>query len=142
MADWRNDAEYRELSAKMRQCIAAGDMLCYSATLKQAAETILKREGHHIDRMKFLMLAFYVDLSGVGDYPRIEEWLCNSISDAATNAGYSRYQIDELYMDVVRSDVTPSHIMTVSDSLYILQLCLSGKYPEAEEICKKLTGES
>ena len=47
--------------------------------------------------------------------------------------GYS-IQVKELYLDSVRSETTPRHIMTVSDSLYLMELSLADREYEVGAI--------
>ena len=49
-------------------------------------------------------------------------------------SGLEKHEIDELYLETVRRDTTPRHIMNVSDSLYVFNLCLTGRECEAKSI--------
>ena len=131
-----HDEEFKRLSALCRMHLKAGMLDWYAFDLKSMA-ALLGREGKHIDKLKVLMVAFYIDLSGVGMAPFIDDALVASLEEAAHQSGLNKHQIDELYLEAVRADTTPSHVMTVSDSRYILELSLSGRKDEADEI---LTG--
>ena len=66
--------------------------------------------------------------------PFIDDALVASLEEAARQSGLNKHQIDELYLETVKADTTPSHVMTVSDSRYILELSLSDRKDEADEI--------
>lgn len=133
-----NNDDFARVSAECRRHLKAGMLDWYAFDLKSMG-AILGREEKHTDKLKVLMLAFYIDLSGVSKKPFIDRALLASITNAALHSGLDKHQIDELYMDTVRSDVTPRHIMTVKDSLYLLELCLAGREIEAEELIAGLT---
>ena len=126
-----NNDEFARLSAECRRHLKAGMLDWYAFDLKSMG-ALLGNEGKYTDKLKVLMLAFYIDLSGVSQKPFIDRALLASITRAAVRSGLTKHQIDELYMDTVQSDTTPSHIMTVKDSLYLLELCLNGKETEAD----------
>lgn len=133
-----NNEDFARVSAECRRHLKAGMLDWYAFDLKSMG-AILGREEKHTDKLKVLMLAFYIDLSGVSKKPFIDRALLASITNAVLHSGLDKHQIDEQYMDTVRSDVTPGHIMTVKDSLYLFELCLAGREIEAEELLAGLT---
>lgn len=132
------DEEFKRLSALCRMHLKAGMLDWYAFDLKSMA-ALLGREGKHTDKLKVLMVAFYIDLSGVEMDPFIDDALVASLEEAANQSGLDKHQIDELYLETVRSDTTPSHVMTVSDSRYILELTLSGRKGEADGILARMS---
>lgn len=128
-----NNDEFTRLSAECRRHLKAGMLDWFAFDLKSMG-ALLGKEGKYTDKLKVLMLAFYIDLSGVSQKPFIDRALLASITRAAVRSGLDKHQIDELYMDTVRADTTPSHVMTVKDSLYLLELCLNGKEVEADNL--------
>ncbi len=42
--------------------------------------------------------------------------------------------MEELYTDTIRADTIPRPIMSVKDSLYVFEVCLDGRFDEADEI--------
>lgn len=128
-----NNEDFARVSAESRRHLKAGMLDWYAFDLKNMG-AILGKEGKYTDKLKVLMLAFYIDLSGASQEPFIDRALLASITKAAVRSGLDKHQIDELYMDTVRPDTTPGHIMTVKDSLYLLELCLAGRENEADDI--------
>lgn len=110
----------------------------FSCDLKIMGD-VLCREGKRADELKVLMLAFYIDLSGTSQKPFIDKASVGHIKSAVVQLKFDEHQIRELYMDTARADATPCHIMTVSDSLYLLELCISGRNTEANAILVGLT---
>lgn len=128
-----NNEEFARLSGECRRHLRAGMLDWFAFDLKEMG-ALLGKEGRYQDKLKVLMLAFYIDLSGACQPAFIDHSLTVSLTSAATESGLESYQIDELYMETVREDVTPRHVMTVKDSLYLLQLCIAGKREEAEKL--------
>ena len=135
MAPFYNE-EYRKLSRQGQEFLRSGKLQFYSDTLKQMAR-ILLAEGNRIDQMKVLMLAFYIDLSGVGIWPYVDEILAEELRKAIVETQIGIYQFRELYLETARDDVTPRHIMSVSDTLYLLENVLERKNDVVEEIISK-----
>lgn len=109
-----------------QQHLKSGALDWYSYDLKHMA-TLFDRVRRHTDKAKVLMLAFYIDLSGVKHPPFVDRAVICMMKKAVEKSGMDVHQFRELYMETVRSDVTPRHIMTVSDSLYLLELALAGR---------------
>ena len=57
---------------------------------------------------------------------------------AIEKSGMDEQQIRDLYLDSVRLDTTPRHIMSVEDSLKILEYSLAGNDKMAKELVKRL----
>lgn len=130
--------DFSELSADCRRHLKAGRLDLFSCDLKIMGD-VLCREGKRADELKVLMLAFYIDLSGTSQKPFIDKASVGHIKSAVVQLKFDEHQIRELYMDTARADATPCHIMTVSDSLYLLELCISGRNTEANAILVGLT---
>lgn len=133
-----NDKGFSELSSECRRHLKSGRLDLYAIDLKCMGD-ILGREDRHIDELKVLMLAFYIDLSGVHQQPFIDRELPKYIRSAVIRSELDAHQFRELYMETVRTDTTPSHVMTVNDSLYLLELCLSNREDAADGILAELT---
>ncbi len=130
-----NNEEFFRLSAECRRHLKAGMFDWFAFDLK-CMGALLGKEGKFKDKLKVLMLAFYIDLSGITQRPFIDRALLVPICRAADLSGLSRKEIEELYMDTVKKDATPRHIMTVKDSLHLFELCLEDKEIEAIELLK------
>lgn len=131
-----NNAEYTRLSRECQRHLRAGQLDWYSFDLKSMAK-ILSMEEKYVDKAKVLMVAFYVDLSGVGHCPFVDRAVVISLRSAIKKSGMDKYQVRELFLEAVRSDTTPRHIMLVSDALHIMELELSGNYVLANSILKR-----
>ena len=114
------DEEYRKLSRESREMMQKGNLPGYSAVLKKMSR-ILLAEGKRIDQVKVLMLAYYIDLSGVGAESHIDEKSVVEMQDAVVASQMDLGQFRGLYLDTVRTDVTPRHPMTVNDTLNMLE---------------------
>lgn len=121
-----NNAEYRVLSQGCQKHLRSGNLPGYSDDLKKMAGVLL-RENKYTDMVKVLMVAFYVDLCGIGCRSYVDPELKRRLRFAVERSGMDEYQVKRLYFDAVRPDTTPRHIMTVSDSLYLLELTLDGR---------------
>ena len=128
-----NNAEFTRLSRESQRHLRAGRLDWYSFDLKSMAN-VLDLEQKYIDKTKVLMVAFYVDLSGVGHPPFVDRAVVTSLKAAIRQSGMDEYQVKGLYLEEVRADTTPRHIMTVSDSLYIMELALSDREYEVGAI--------
>lgn len=117
---------FRRASWWSQKHLKTGDLDWYSYDMKHMAQ-LFDREQRYKDKAKVLMVAFYIDLSGVKHPPFVDRALICMMKSAIKKSGMDTYQLRELYLDVVRADVTPRHIMSVSDSLYLLELSLAGR---------------
>lgn len=94
----------------------------------------LQEEGHRVDELKALMLAFFFDLNGVDSGPAINRSTSKRAVEAFTASGINRHEMEELYIDTIRQDTVPRPVMSVKDSLYVFEICLKGKFEEADAI--------
>ena len=95
---------------------------------------ILKHEGRSIDELKVLILGFYIKLNCGETIPAIDRELVSSIRKAAAAAGASKYDVEELLLSTIHEDTAPRRNFTPRDSLYVLELCMSGDWEQAESI--------
>lgn len=123
MESEQNNCEFTRLSQECQRHLRAGMLDWYAFDLKSMA-ALYGRERKYVDKAKVLMVAFYIDLSGVCHPPFVDRAAICSLKAAIQKSGMDEYQVRGLYLDSVRSDTTPRHIMTVSDSLYLLELSL------------------
>lgn len=100
----------------------------------EEASLIFEEERRFFDELRALMLVFYIELSGASYTPFIDSLVLFRTENVALRLGFDSYQVGELYMEKVHPDATPRHIMTVRDSLYLLELCLSGRKKEADSL--------
>lgn len=124
---------FRRTSRLSHRHLKSGSLDWYSYDMKQMA-TLLDREHRYKDKAKVLMVAFYIDLSGIGHAPFVDRSLVCMMKSAVKKSGMDVYELRDLYLDVVRPDITPRHIMSVSDSLYLLELALKGRDHEVGTI--------
>lgn len=136
----KNNEEFAIASAESRRHLKAGMLDRYAFDLRIMG-SILRKEGRYKDELKVLMLAFYIELDGALREPYIDLALVAMIMKAAMCSGLDKYQINELYMDTVRADATPNHIMTVNDSMYLIELCLTGREEEALDLLACMIGK-
>lgn len=100
---------------------------------------IRRSEGCDADEMKLLMLTFYISTSGCAGEPRIEAWIAVAAQD---NASRNREHLwkamsGQAYLDTVRKDTTPSHIMSVQDSRYLFELVTAGLVDAANQAIRR-----
>lgn len=123
--------EFARLSAESQRHLRSGKLGWYSFDLKQVA-TLFGREQKYIDKMKALMLAFYIDLSGQA--PFVDRAVILDLKNAIQKSGMNKYQVKELYLNVAHAGKMPQHLMTVSDSLYLLELSIENRDMEVGAI--------
>ena len=131
-----NNAEYTRLSKECQRHLRAGMLERYSRDLKSMAK-ILDREKKYTDEAKTLMIAFYIDLSGVVEQPWIDSNLVRDLRKAIQRSGMDLYSVRGLFLDAVRSDTTPRHIMRVTDAMYVMEVSLEGDRAEAMTVVKR-----
>lgn len=126
-----NSGEFARLSAECQWHLRSGVLDWYSFDLKQVA-TLFGREQKYIDKTKTLMLAFYIHLSGQS--PFVDRTVVVGLKNAIRKSGLDNYQVKELYLNIAHTEKTPKHLMTVSDSLYLLELSLENRNMEVGAI--------
>lgn len=131
------DAEFKQLSLESQRHLRAGMLDYYTYDLKSMA-ALFGREKKYTDKLKVLMIAFHIDLSGVCQEPFIDDAVISGMKTAIGKTAMNKYQVDELFLMTIRNDTTPRHLMKVGDSLYLLQLCLQEKKEYANTLLKKM----
>jgi len=131
------DKSFADLSAKCRRYIREGHIALYSDTLKEMAG-LLEENGRFLDELRILILSFYIDLSGFGRAPYIDKSLPAMLQTAIYNSGLERHELCELYLKVIQPDVVSKHTMSVSESLYVFQLCIDNKVEQAEYLLSRI----
>ena len=129
----RNTRNFAELSRLSAKHLKGGMMTEYVNDLRQMAK-ILKHEGRSIDELKVLILGFYIKLNCGETIPAIDRELVSSIRKASAAAGASKYDVEELLLSTIHEDTAPRRNFTPRDSLYVLELCMSGDWEQAESI--------
>lgn len=130
--------KYEVYAAQYNQHLRDGDLGSCAKDLHLMA-AVLKKEGRRRDELKALMLSFYFDLSGVGSDPSVNRDTADSALRAVSALKIRLYEIEELYLDTVRRDTVPRPIMSARDSLCIFEMCLEGRFDEAEEAVGRFT---
>ena len=130
--------EYSRYAKKYNQRLRHGDLRSALGALRKMAD-IRRREGCDADEMKLLMLAFYIGTSGCAGEPRIETWVAAA---AQGNVSRNRERLwdvmsGQMYLDTVRKDTTPSHIMSVQDSRYLFELVAAGLVDAANQAMRR-----
>ena len=128
--------DFAELSKARARHLRAGLMAEYMLDLRQMSK-ILDLEGRHVDELKVLLLEFYVMLNCGETIPVIDQELVFSIQKAEAAAGASKYDVEELLLTTIHDDTAPLRNFTPRDSLYVLELCMSGDWVGAESIIRK-----
>lgn len=136
----REGQYFSKLSKLSAEHLRAGMMLEYIRDLRRMAE-ILSLEKKNMDELKVLMLAFYVLLNCGEAIPAIDRELVSSIRKAAEAAGASKYDVEELLLATIHDDTAPRRNFTPRDSLYVLELCMSGDWEQAESIAVRSRAE-
>lgn len=130
--------EYSRYAKKYNQRLRNGDLRLALGALREMAG-IRRREGCDADEMKLLMLAFYISTSGCAGEPRIEAWIATAAQDNVSRNHEHLWDVisGQAYLDTVRKDTTPSHIMSVQDSRYLFELVAVGLVDAANQAIRR-----
>lgn len=130
--------EYAKYAKRYNQCLRSGDLKSALEVLREMAD-IRRREGCDADEMKLLMLAFYIGTSGCAGEPRIEVWVAVAAQDNVTRNREHLWDVisGQVYLDTVRKDTTPSHIMSVQDSRYLFEMVAAGLVDAANQAIQR-----
>lgn len=130
--------EYSRYAKKYNQRLRNGDLRSALGALREMA-AIRRREGCDADEMKLLMLAFYISTSGCAGEPRIETWIATAAQDNVSRNHEHLWDVisGQAYLDTVRKDTTPSHIMSVQDSRYLFELVAAGLVDAANQAIRR-----
>ena len=127
---------YEAAAQQYNDCIRTGQFARAVELLTEMAE-ILEREKRYTDALKLDMLTFYFATSGVYAEPAIEEHLAEQICRVMREAGLTPHEREELFLDTIRDDTLPEHIMSVKDCAYIFDVCAAGRVEDAGEMLKR-----
>lgn len=135
--------DYREIARAYNLCLRTGRFSQALCALREMAN-IRRCEGCDADEMKLLMLAFYIGTSGCAGEPKIEAWVADAAQD---NVERNREHLSDVmsgqsYLDTVKEDTTPSHIMSVQDSRYLFELVSAGCVKDAENALQRFVDSS
>ena len=130
--------EYNRYAKKYNQCLRRGDLRTALDALREMAD-LRRREGCDADEMKLLMLAFHISTSGCAGEPRIETWIVTATQDNVTRNREHLWDVisGQVYLDTVRKDTTPSHIMSVQDSRYLFEMVAAGLEDTANQAIRR-----
>lgn len=130
--------EYSRYAKKYNQRLRNGDLRSALGALREMA-AIRRREGCDADEMKLLMLAFYISTSGCAGEPGIEAWIATAAQDNVSRNREHLWDVisGQAYLDTVRRDTTPSHIMSVQDSRYLFELVAVGLVDAANQAIRR-----
>ena len=130
--------EYSRYAKKYNQYLWKGDLGSTLGVLRKMAD-IRRREGCDADEMKLLMLAFYISTSGCAGEPRVEAWVAVAVQDnvSRNRENIGKVMSGQAYLDTVRRDTTPSHIMSVQDSRYLFELVAAGLVDAANQAIRR-----
>lgn len=125
--------EYSQFAKQYNCCLRCGELRQALSTLREMA-AIRREEGCDADEMKLLMLAFHISTSGCAGEPRIEAWIADAAQESIERNKGNLWDVfsGQMYLDTVRSDTTPTHIMSVQDSRYLFEMVASGGVKDAE----------
>lgn len=132
---------FSEISSLSAEHLKSGMYQAYLLDLRDLAE-ILEGEGLHMDELKTLLLEFFFRMNCAATLPAIDQDLVQKIERAAENANLTKHEIDELFLDTVRKDTAPKQLLSVRESLHLLELCLSGRAEDAELIVRSIQEKS
>lgn len=100
--------------------------------LAEMAGVILKER--YTDALKLGMLTFYFATSGVYAEPVIEDRLAKQICRIVRETHLTLHEREELFLDTIRDDTLPEHIMSAKDCAYIFDVCAAGRVEDAREM--------
>lgn len=80
------------------------------------------------------MLTFYFATSGVYAEPVIEDRLAKQICRIVWESHLTLHEREELFLDTIRDDTLPEHIMSAKDCAYIFDVCAAGRVEDAREM--------
>lgn len=132
---------YEEYAARYNRHLQSGQLGCCGEDLYLMA-AVLRQEGARRDELKALMLSFFFDMSGTGSGPAVNRNTARRAKEAVDVESIGTHEMEELYLDTIRKDTVPAPIMSVRDSLYIFEMCLDGRYDEAEEILSRFAKDA
>lgn len=114
-------------------CIRTGQIAQAVEWLTEMAE-ILESEKRYTDALKLGMLTFYFATSGVYAEPVIEDHLAKQVCRVVWETGLTLHEREELFLDTIRDDTLPEHIMSAKDCAYIFDVCAAGRVEDAREM--------
>ena len=88
----------------------------------------------YADALKLDMLTFYFATSGVYAEPVIEDHLAKQVCRIVWETGLTLHEREELFLDTIRDDTLPEHIMSAKDCAYIFDVCAAGRVEDAREM--------
>lgn len=100
--------------------------------LREADDTYNNLNREQLRALK--MLTFYFATSGVYAEPVIEDHLANQICRVVWETGLTLHEREELFLDTIRDDTLPEHIMSAKDCAYIFDVCAAGRVEDAREM--------
>lgn len=119
--------------SKYNDCIRTGQIAQAVEWLMEMAE-ILESEKRYTDALKLGMLTFYFATSGVYAEPVIEDRLAKQICRIVRETHLTLHEREELFLDTIRDDTLPEHIMSAKDCAYIFDVCAAGRVEDAREM--------
>ena len=125
--------ERGERPIRYNDCIRAGQIAQAVEWLTEMAE-ILESEKRYTDALKLGMLTFYFATSGVYAEPVIEDRLAKQICRIVRETHLTLHEREELFLDTIRDDTLPEHIMSAKDCAYIFDVCAAGRVEDAREM--------
>lgn len=124
---------YEAAARQYNDCIRTGQIAQAVEWLTEMAE-ILESEKRYTDALKLGMLTFYFATSGVYAEPVIEDRLAKQICRVVWETGLTLHEREELFLDTIRDDTLPEHIMSAKDCTYIFDVCAAGRVEDAREM--------
>ncbi len=118
--------------------------LCDSGKWAQASSLFIeKAEACHsakdyIDEMKFLILSFYIDMSGIEVQPFVNSKTVFAMQEACKLSGIGNADLEKLYRNSVKMLSLPHHSFSYNGCLRVLTYCAFGKYCKADKILQYL----
>lgn len=124
---------YEAAARQYNDCIRTGQIAQAVEWLTEMAE-ILESEKRYTDALKLGMLTFYFATSGVYAEPVIEDHLTKQICRVVWETHLTLHEREELFLDTIRDDTLPEHIMSAKDCAYIFDVCAAGRVEDAREM--------
>ena len=102
-----------------------------------ALASIREQENCLDDSIKLSCIQFWLRIVGARGFGCDGE-SARRIKRLTENVGMSIYELRELFLQTCLDDNAPTARMTARDCLYLLEVCMDGRYDDADEIFKRV----
>lgn len=132
-----NNDTLKALSASFEQQCKSAEWMKASETLRSIAR-ILHSEKSYKDELRFLVLSFYIDMSGFQQQAFVNEETVCAMRVLCELLGLDKVQLNNLYYETIKGLSFPYHNFTPTGCLRVLTYCIFGKSRKADKIISYL----